>query len=773
VRLLPSIAAILLAAPALAQSVSVEISATEIRQIDDVTLTVTTTDAPEGASTKAPDLSADWTQISSGKSSQFSMTNGKTKRSESTRLVLRPKRAGTFRIPPATLSVGGRQIATSDTLSVTVTPFAAVPAADAGKFEGDSALVAELPKEPVYAGQAFVVEFAVYAADVTRVRAPQSNALLLPKTVRREDLLAGADPPKPARVEKNGRLYQRLTVLRELWTVTEPGTLTVPSMSIERNRALFKRSDERLQSAPAAVEVKPLPKRDAPFRVGRYEATARLLPLGDTVAHVELKVTGASVGGLFDPPLFDMGDAVRVVRLPNLGRHIPRAAIDGGVPSQVWVFVYELTARSGSEHTVPAIEIDYFDPVAERFGTAKTEGLKWSVTLPEPVDPPPAAAGPAPEPKITPVHQQTWFLIAGGTALLLLLVSLGRQVGRPVRFGWPLSALRVAVVGLLFAALTATPPPPPQPSPIAMAKAPEYQARNLVICLDASASMNAIDTEDSAQALAAAEKQDRVPRNRFETARLLAADLIADLWEGDRVAIVLFGSSAYQLLPLTTDHRGAMTALRHVVLDDGQGCKNGCTVPGDATTIGDALAMGHDLLRDARDVSGALVLVTDGDDTGSRVAAADVVAHNKGAGTTIPVHTVVLAEGAAVFIKAAPSPFGGTSAYRNMAGRFKPDLPAMEALSRSTGGMTVVTRGNRDVAQAATTLGRQFRNNRPVVEPPVRNIRKPDTAPTISPARPAVLAAAGLAFAELLLFLLAPAIGATAQPRGDKPEALS
>jgi Ca-activated chloride channel family protein len=74
---------------------------------------------------------------------------------------------------------------------------------------------------------------------------------------------------------------------------------------------------------------------------------------------------------------------------------------------------------------------------------------------------------------------------------------------------------------------------------------------------------------------------------------------------GDRVGLVLFGDSAYMQAPLTVDIAAVQQLLDNAVP----------RMAGDATAIGDSIAVAVKRLRDRPEGSRVLVLVTDGENT--------------------------------------------------------------------------------------------------------------------------------------------------------------
>lgn len=180
------------------------------------------------------------------------------------------------------------------------------------------------------------------------------------------------------------------------------------------------------------------------------------------------------------------------------------------------------------------------------------------------------------------------------------------------RLHWLPDAVRVAAICVLI---------------VAMAR-PQQVDRELLsgdgidimIALDMSGSMNAIDaTEDEIQRIQAGGEE---PLNRFGTARRILKEFIRRR-SADRIGLVIFGGEAYLRFPPTLDYVRLLNALDALVLDDGrrmsqeeQGCRNGCTIAGSGTAIGDAINRAFLRLEKSKSRSKMLILITDGKQEG-------------------------------------------------------------------------------------------------------------------------------------------------------------
>ncbi|MCB1865208.1 MAG: VWA domain-containing protein [Chromatiales bacterium] len=127
---------------------------------------------------------------------------------------------------------------------------------------------------------------------------------------------------------------------------------------------------------------------------------------------------------------------------------------------------------------------------------------------------------------------------------------------------------------------------------------PTAQAgRDLMLAVDLSASMKRADFEEEGE-----------PLNRLEIVKRVARSFI-EARSGDRVGLILFGSRAYLQAPLTFDR----ITVRQL-LDEAE-----IGLAGDATAIGDAIALGVKHLDAVPSGERVLVLLTDGRSTAGAI----------------------------------------------------------------------------------------------------------------------------------------------------------
>ncbi len=119
------------------------------------------------------------------------------------------------------------------------------------------------------------------------------------------------------------------------------------------------------------------------------------------------------------------------------------------------------------------------------------------------------------------------------------------------------------------------------------------EGRDLMIAVDTSRSMEALDFKVEGHQVT------RMAVTKGVLERFIAAR------EGDRVGLVVFGSQAFVLSPMTQDLRTLQDLLRSVV----------ARMAGDGTAIGDAIGLSVKKLRERPEGSRVLILITDGENT--------------------------------------------------------------------------------------------------------------------------------------------------------------
>ncbi len=172
----------------------------------------------------------------------------------------------------------------------------------------------------------------------------------------------------------------------------------------------------------------------------------------------------------------------------------------------------------------------------------------------------------------------------------------------------------------------------------------EQPIRDMMLALDISQSMETTDYTD-----ASGQQVDRL------TAVKGVVRGFIEQRKDDRVGLIVFGTGAYPQAPLTLDH-----ASLRVLLDE-----VGIGMAGPNTALGDAIGLTIKLLETSREQEKVLILLTDGNDTGSAITPdhAARLARDQG----IVVHTIGIGDPQA-------------------SGDARVDLKVLQDIARTTGG---------------------------------------------------------------------------------------
>jgi Ca-activated chloride channel homolog len=152
----------------------------------------------------------------------------------------------------------------------------------------------------------------------------------------------------------------------------------------------------------------------------------------------------------------------------------------------------------------------------------------------------------------------------------------------------------------------------------------EVAARDLILAVDISGSMEQSDFR----------RQDGPPLKRLDGVKAVVDDFITRR-RGDRVALILFGTKAYVQVPFTQDLQAARMLLDQTEVG----------MAGQQTAIGDTIGLAIKLFEASKAQQKLVVLLTDGNDTASRVPPAQAADIARGRG--IVVYTVGVGDPAA------------------------------------------------------------------------------------------------------------------------------
>lgn len=162
---------------------------------------------------------------------------------------------------------------------------------------------------------------------------------------------------------------------------------------------------------------------------------------------------------------------------------------------------------------------------------------------------------------------------------------------------------------------------------------------NIILCLDTSGSMQAIDFQ-----------LDGRPCDRLSVVKKTAADFIKGR-KTDRIGMVVFGRKAVTICPLTSDHKTILRFLDRIQVG----------IAGDMTAIGSALALSVKRLSDSPAGSHVIVLLTDGMSNAGHISPQKATAISRALG--IKVYTIGVGTSGIVSFK-MDTPLGKETAFR-------------------------------------------------------------------------------------------------------------
>jgi Ca-activated chloride channel family protein len=264
-----------------------------------------------------------------------------------------------------------------------------------------------------------------------------------------------------------------------------------------------------------------------------------------------------------------------------------------------------------------------------------------------------------------------------GPARVRVAATAHRRVALPADASWwfsaALRALALAGVALALAGPVALIPQNPAGG----------SGIDLVIALDASGSMNALDGLIDGRRV-----------TRLDLAKRVIADFIRDR-DGDRIGLVVFGQRAFTQCPLTVDHRLVLSSLRRI--DVG--------IAGDATAIGEAIGLATRRFGtrdapagDAPPGERVLLLLTDGRHNSGQLGpetAAQVAAMHG-----VRIHAIGIGgTGVVPFARRTP---GEPLRFESV----DLDRDTLQTVASRTGGRFFHARKPRDLAQVAQAIDR-------------------------------------------------------------------
>jgi Ca-activated chloride channel family protein len=195
-----------------------------------------------------------------------------------------------------------------------------------------------------------------------------------------------------------------------------------------------------------------------------------------------------------------------------------------------------------------------------------------------------------------------------------------------------------------------------RPQNVSKGELPPTEGVDIILCIDTSLSMSAIDFS---------------PYNRLDAAKEAANSFIKNR-RNDRIGIVVFGGNAILTCPLTWDYQSVLEFLDNVTIGMTQS---------DGTAIGDAIMTSINHFKDSQAKSKVIVLLTDGrSNTG--IITDPVIAAKTAATYDIKIYTIGTASKGRAQMPIDDPVFGKTFAYIDE----DLDQATLMAMADATGG---------------------------------------------------------------------------------------
>ncbi len=247
--------------------------------------------------------------------------------------------------------------------------------------------------------------------------------------------------------------------------------------------------------------------------------------------------------------------------------------------------------------------------------------------------------------------------------------------------------LRLGALVLLLIALTR-----PQ---LTEAETAEVEGVDIVVALDMSGSMQLVDVTD--QEFVELRNRGQEPRNRFLAAVEVLRDFISTR-RYDRVGLVVFGKEAFLQFPLTLDYGVMLDILDRLALDD---------IDGNGTAIGNALAMSLARLRESEAKTRLVILITDGEDDGSKVSPVEMA--KEAAERGVRVFTILVGSEDQTR-QPNVNPFTGQTVYQKVENNVNPAL--LEEIATQANGRFFRSENEDELAKDFVSIIDEFEKSR-------------------------------------------------------------
>ncbi len=337
--------------------------------------------------------------VSSGRSQNMSYVNGEMTSSVQYTYVVQATEAGTYTIPPISVTAGGETLTTQMlTVNVTGTRYRPNPAPEPDQPDQSPAtpeetyeelfVTTEVDNDKPYVGQQVMLTMSFFQRAGVRLANSPSYTPSVTEGLVAEPM---PDPPNET-VVLAGSQY---SVIRRRTALLAPaaGNYQISPVVISYTRNFFD-PERTIQSEPIDIEARPLPTRNQPADfcglVGEMTAGLSVDKTATSTGEsLTARVTTTGLGDMrrIEAPELTTTDGYKVYPAggqPSVG---PRASGDGQVLGGSASFEYLLVPHEAGTMTVGPVTMSFFDPTTEQYrratsGTAQVEISQGATVAP-------------------------------------------------------------------------------------------------------------------------------------------------------------------------------------------------------------------------------------------------------------------------------------------------------------------------------------------------------------------------------------------------------
>ena len=330
--------------------------------------------------------------IVAGPSSSINQSwiNGKTSYSQAYIYIIKPKRKGTFTIPPATIEYNGKTLK-SNTIDVTVVSAAEVPKdpKDPSYIASQNVLLTtEISKTSPYVGEGIYVVYKLLFSNNVGLSDWRMNEIPQYNGFWNQDIKVPRIEAK--NITYKGQKYRSIILKKALLIPQKSGKLIIDpiDMDITVNvptgrgdffgNAITRRVNYTTASARRIVNVKDLPTEGKPEgftgAVGEFDflvtSTKDILRANETT-QIKLEVNGQGNMKLFELPKITTPNELEVYTPEHKEKvHTNSRGLTGKISD-----TYTVVPEYKGKYKIPEVSFSYFNPKEEKYTTITSDAL--------------------------------------------------------------------------------------------------------------------------------------------------------------------------------------------------------------------------------------------------------------------------------------------------------------------------------------------------------------------------------------------------------------